>query len=335
MPIKTLTEILGLSLELKDYEERVQKRYDYIQEQLEKDPEFVAYDHLEYWDGRIELHLIFKEVLIDTNGEYYQFKENNWVMVEQPKNKPYLQKGFHFKQHGTKSFQTHRVVASTFIPKYEHLSETAFWKLEVNHKDGDKHNPKINNLEWMTKSENTQHALENGLQTSGINDPNTIPYLATVVMEGPYKGQQFILAGTAIFESLGLSRSSVRDQSEGKFRAVYGCTWKPVSKEESQDYQLSVPDGFIEFMKNNTKLSDPKVKPILVTIVDGPNAGYQFCLYGATEVIAHGFGQAYVSPAARKNRKYRGCMWKYVSQEEASQYPRGATEEIIKSAIVK
>ena len=41
MSIKTLTEILNLSLELKDYEERVQKRYDYIQEQLEKDPEFV------------------------------------------------------------------------------------------------------------------------------------------------------------------------------------------------------------------------------------------------------------------------------------------------------
>lgn len=187
----------------------------------------------------------------------------------------------------------------------------------------------------MTKSENTQHALENGLQTSGVNDPNTIPYLATIIMEGPYKGQQFVLAGTAAFEKEGISRSGVRDQAEGKFRALAGCTWEVISKEKCQDYQLGAPYGFIEFMKKNTKLSDPKVKPILVTLVDGPNTGYQFCLYGATEVIAHGFGQAYVSPAARKNRKYRGCMWQYITQEEASTYPRGATEEMIKSAIVK
>ena len=66
MSIKTLTEILGLSLELKDYEDRVQKRYDYIQEQLEKDPEFVAYDYLEYWHGRADIHYLFKEIIISS-----------------------------------------------------------------------------------------------------------------------------------------------------------------------------------------------------------------------------------------------------------------------------
>lgn len=328
MSIKTLTEILGLSLELKDYEERVQKRYDYIQEQLEKDREYVAYDYLEYWGGRIELHLIFKEVLIDTNGEYYQFKENDWVMVEQPKNKPYLQKGFHFKQHGTKSFQTHRVVASTFIPKYEHLSETPFWTLEVNHKDGNKHNPKINNLEWMTKSENTQHALENGLQTSGVNDPNTIPYLATIVMEGPYKGQQFVLAGTAAFEKEGISRSSVRDQSEGKYRAIAGCTWEVISKEETTKYNSGTPSGFMTFLKANSTLSDPKVKPALGVIQSGPYKDYHFCLFGAKHIVENGFGQAYVSGYAKHNKIYKGVLWKYITQEEAVNYPRGLDKEI-------
>ena len=335
MSIKTLTEILGLSLELKDYEERVQKRYDYIQEQLELDPEFVAYDYLEYWHGRADIHYLFKEIIISSKGDYYQEKNCVWSEAERFKTKAYLEKGFRLGDHGPKTFQTHRAVGSVFIPKYEHLKDVPYWKLEVNHKDGDKHNPDFSNLEWMTKSENTQHALENGLQTSGLNDPNTIPYLATVVMEGKYKGQQFVLAGTAAFEKEGISRSSVRDQSEGKFRAIAGCTWKVITKEETKDYPLGVPEGFIEFMKNNTKLSDPKVKPILVTIVDGPNGGYQFCLYGAKEVITHGFGQKYVSHASRKNTKYRGCMWKYITQEEASQYPRGATEEIIKSVIVK
>ena len=64
MSIKTLNEILGLSLELKDYEDRVQKRYDYIQEQLEKDPNWIGYDYPEYWTAYIEAHFILKDILV-------------------------------------------------------------------------------------------------------------------------------------------------------------------------------------------------------------------------------------------------------------------------------
>ena len=37
----------------------------------------------------------------------------------------------------------------------------------------------------------------------------------------------------------------------------------------------------------------------------------------------------------KHNKVYKGVLWKHITQEEASQYPRGATEEIIKSVIVK
>ena len=328
MSIKTLTEILGLSLELKDYEDRVQKRYDYIQEQLEKDPEFVAYDYLEYWHGRADIHYLFKEIIISSKGDYYQEKNGVWSEAERFKTKAYLEKGFRLVGHGPKTFQTHRAVGSVFIPKYEHLKDVPYWKLEVNHKDGDKHNPDFSNLEWMTKSENTQHALENGLQTSGLNDPNTIPYLATVVMEGKYKGQQFVLAGTAAFEKEGISRSSVRDQSEGKFRAIAGCTWKVITKEEAKDYPQGTPDGFMTFLKSNTGLSDPKVKPVLGVVQNGAFKGHHFCLFGGKHIVENGFGQAYVSGYAKHNKVYKGVLWKYITQEEAANYPRGLDREI-------
>jgi len=52
----------------------------------------------------------------------------------------------------------HRLVAQAFIPIVE-------GKTQINHKDGNKSNNNVNNLEWCTKSENMTHAVNTGLYT--------------------------------------------------------------------------------------------------------------------------------------------------------------------------
>ena len=52
----------------------------------------------------------------------------------------------------TKSIKLHRIIASLFIPNPEN-------KPEVNHKSKPNTNNHVNNLEWVTKSENAVHSL--------------------------------------------------------------------------------------------------------------------------------------------------------------------------------
>lgn len=53
--------------------------------------------------------------------------------------------------HGRKTVKTHILVAKAFIPNPNNLPE-------VNHKDCNKYNNKITNLEWVSKHENMLHA---------------------------------------------------------------------------------------------------------------------------------------------------------------------------------
>lgn len=54
-----------------------------------------------------------------------------------------------------KSIALHRLVGIAFIPNPEN-------KPQVNHIDSNRLNPNVENLEWCTAKENTQHAIKNG-----------------------------------------------------------------------------------------------------------------------------------------------------------------------------
>ena len=65
--------------------------------------------------------------------------------------------GYHEVILNGKQYRVHRLVAETFIPNPNNLPC-------VNHIDGNKQNNSVENLEWVTYSENTIHSFKTGLQ---------------------------------------------------------------------------------------------------------------------------------------------------------------------------
>lgn len=61
-----------------------------------------------------------------------------------------------------KTYKLHREVAKAFLPNIDNLPQ-------VNHKDGDKSNNNVTNLEWVTNAENARHAIRSGLWDSVID----------------------------------------------------------------------------------------------------------------------------------------------------------------------
>lgn len=66
----------------------------------------------------------------------------------------------------------HRLVGKTFIPNSNK-------KPQINHKDGNKLNNHISNLEWCTNQENIIHSYETGLRvgTNAVGERNTMAKL--------------------------------------------------------------------------------------------------------------------------------------------------------------
>lgn len=84
------------------------------------------------------------------------------VLVKRKSFGKYLSVNLSKPGHGKKSFFVHRLVAKAFIPNPNNFEQ-------VNHKDGNIYNNSVDNLEWVTMSQNVRHAYETGLNY-GLRD---------------------------------------------------------------------------------------------------------------------------------------------------------------------
>lgn len=104
---------------------------------------------------------------INKNGTVYDVQRD--CICEISHSQEYCTVGIR-KGSKTVTLALHRALALTFL---EIPSGIPIQDLDVNHKDGNKHNYSLDNLEWVTRKENITHALKNDLMYS---IPITITY---------------------------------------------------------------------------------------------------------------------------------------------------------------
>ncbi len=102
-----------------------------------------------------------------------------------------------------KTFRLHRLVMLAFNP-IENSKD-----LEVNHKDGNKLNNKLSNLEWCTSSENQQHAFKNGLQKPRRGLRSNFSKLNNEDIEKIFNLRKDGLTQQAIADIIGCTRSNI------------------------------------------------------------------------------------------------------------------------------
>ena len=121
------------------------------------------------------------------------------------------------------STSSHRLVANSFICNTDN-------KPFVNHIDGDRLNNTVDNLEWVTHSENMKHAVEIGLHKPDVSKARLLAVKSNMV-----KINQFDLKGNLIgsynsiveaAETLGLNKTAIANNVRGTTKTSFGFVWK-------------------------------------------------------------------------------------------------------------
>lgn len=153
--------------------------------------------------------------------------------------------GYHtvelFNNEGSKRFLVHRLVAMAFLPNPDLLPQ-------VNHKDEDKSNNDVKNLEWCTAEYNMHYGVMGKIRHTLI-DYSKPSYKENAIKNGKKasKAVKQFLNGRLVAEyesgkeasrETGVNHSHILETCRGKRKSAGGFTWQYKGGEDLSAFQF-------------------------------------------------------------------------------------------------
>ena len=219
-PLKTLTGIFLQNDELlkKAYTDWQQRRNNAALKRIEdfKTKSKYLYNIVDYPDEIWKPILGFDKYYVSNHGRVKKYTEryNDFYLLQSTINKntnrPYISL---YNQNKRKNLSLSRIVAQTFIP-HEEKENT------VNHKDGNVDNNHVNNLEWVTQSENNKHTY----RTLNRQIVNKRKYkFDKLLYRGKYEFKTVAAFARFIGKSETQTRRYIDNADEYNIKLIYNC----------------------------------------------------------------------------------------------------------------
>lgn len=182
----------------------------------------------------------YPDYLIETDGRIFSLKTHKWLKASVGTNGYYGIELANAK--GRKRMNIHRLVALTFIPNPNNLPQ-------VNHKDENKLNNDVSNLEWCTNQYNMTYGTltERRVAHTDYSKPIYKDIARKNGKKVSRRIQQYTLNGDFIgeFESIrdavkinGFSSNHICECARGKRQTSNGYVWRYERSDDLSDYQF-------------------------------------------------------------------------------------------------
>jgi hypothetical protein len=143
---------------------------------------------------------------------YSKYNKNGKILLSQKTKQGYLR--VHLKR---KHYSIHRLVAYCFLENPE-------GNKVVNHKDGNKQNNHVDNLEWVTQSENILHSFKNGM--SKMNKGNDNVFSKNIIKQNIKTLETELIIGLREYCLKNkLDRRCIQRAINGEYKTAYGFKW--------------------------------------------------------------------------------------------------------------